>query len=77
MADFLYRLIVETWQVMLALSPSLLLGLVIFVLLCSIPLFGWAFGLIATFFGLGALWLVYNDRQPSAPDISGDQTLAS
>ena len=37
----------------------LLVGLIIFVLLCSIPIFGWAIGLIVTFFGLGAIWLVY------------------
>jgi hypothetical protein len=55
----------------------LLVGLIIFVLLCSIPIFGWAVGLIATFFGLGAIWLVYNDRQPSPPEIDGTQAPGS
>ena len=35
----------------------LMLGLLIYVLLASIPYLGFIIGLLATFFGLGAIWL--------------------
>jgi hypothetical protein len=41
----------------------LLLGLFIYVLLCGIPYLGWAISLIATFLGLGAIWLTFQDRK--------------
>ncbi len=40
----------------------LLLGLTIFVLLCGIPYLGWAISLVVTFLGLGAIWLVFMQR---------------
>ena len=47
----------------------LLVGLVIYVLLCGIPYLGWAISLIVTFLGLGAIWLSFvgrNDRKETA-----------
>jgi len=41
----------------------LLLGLIIFVLLCGIPYLGWAISLIVTFLGLGAIWLTYMESK--------------
>jgi hypothetical protein len=40
----------------------LLLGLIIYVLLRSIPVLGWVVGLLVTLLGLGAVWLVYMER---------------
>jgi hypothetical protein len=36
----------------------LLIGLVIFVVVRSIPFVGWLFSLLITIFGLGAMWLL-------------------
>ena len=44
----------------------LLLGLTIYVLLAGIPYLGWAISLIVTFFGLGAIWLVFMQRGDQA-----------
>ena len=41
----------------------LLLGLIIYLLLASIPYLGWAISLIVTFIGLGAVWMVFGDWQ--------------
>lgn len=38
---------------------ALLIGVVVYVLLRSIPFVGWIFGLLATLFGLGAMYLTY------------------
>ncbi|MBN1177604.1 MAG: polymer-forming cytoskeletal protein [Anaerolineae bacterium] len=50
----------------------LLLGLVIYVPLRSIPIFGWAIGALATLVGLGAMWLAFRawhgTRQQPAPE---------
>jgi len=40
----------------------LLVGLIIYVLLCGIPYLGWAISLIVTFLGLGAIWLSFMER---------------
>lgn len=40
----------------------LLLGLVIYVLLSTIPFLGWALGLVVSFMGLGAIWRAYSTR---------------
>jgi hypothetical protein len=38
---------------------ALVVGVVVYVLLRAIPFVGWVFGLLATLFGLGAMYLVY------------------
>jgi hypothetical protein len=40
----------------------LVLGLLIYVLLASIPYLGWVIAVLSTAIGLGAAWLVYRDR---------------
>jgi hypothetical protein len=40
----------------------LLVGLIIYVLLCGIPYLGWAISLIVTFLGLGGMWLAFTGR---------------
>jgi hypothetical protein len=40
----------------------LLVGLLIYVLLCGIPYLGWAVSLVVTFLGLGGIWLAYAER---------------
>ncbi len=44
----------------------LLLGIVLYVLVASIPLLGGIVGIIATLVGLGALWLLYRERRPAS-----------
>ncbi len=46
----------------------LLLGLVLYVLLRSIPILGWAIEVIVTLFGLGAIWVALRDARPPAPE---------
>jgi cytoskeletal protein CcmA (bactofilin family) len=50
---------------------SLLLGLIIYVLLRSIPVLGWVLAALVTALGLGAIWWVYRQRwlvdAPQAP----------
>jgi len=50
---------------------AMVIGVVIYTLLRSLPLVGWLFGLAATLFGIGAIWLVYRDwrntHEPSLP----------
>jgi hypothetical protein len=48
----------------------LLVGVVIYVLLRSIPFLGWVIGLLVTLFGLGAVWLVYRDEHQPAPRLA-------
>jgi hypothetical protein len=43
---------------------ALFLGLVLYVLLRSIPILGWAIGVIVTIVGLGAAWLAVRDGWP-------------
>jgi hypothetical protein len=47
-----------------------LLGVLIYVLVRSIPIIGWLIGLVATVIGLGAMWLLFqewrNSRKPAA-----------
>lgn len=53
---------------------AMVIGVVVYTLLRSLPLVGWLFGLAATLFGIGALWLVYREyrisHQPSSPVLS-------
>jgi cytoskeletal protein CcmA (bactofilin family) len=44
----------------------LLLGLVLYVILRSIPLLGWAIDVLATIFGLGAIWVALRDQSSPA-----------
>ncbi len=50
----------------------LLVGLIVYVLLCGLPYIGWAISLIVTFLGLGAIWLAFTGRSDhkSAPTTS-------
>jgi hypothetical protein len=41
----------------------LLVGVLLYVLICSIPWLGWVIGAIATLMGLGAIWLAFRDRR--------------
>jgi cytoskeletal protein CcmA (bactofilin family) len=41
----------------------LVLGLVIFVLIASIPMFGWVVSVLAISFGLGGIWQAYRERR--------------
>jgi len=55
---------------------SLLIGLLIYAILIVIPYLGWAAGILATAWGLGATWLVLleNRRKKSSQDIvEGDE----
>lgn len=46
---------------------SMVIGVVIYIILRSIPIVGWLFGLVVTIFGLGGMWLVFqNWRKPAA-----------
>ena len=42
---------------------TLLLGLILYMILRSIPLLGWAVSVIVTAFGLGAIWVALRDRR--------------
>ena len=44
----------------------LMLGLLLYVIICTIPYLGWAVGLIITFMGLGAVWMAYNSQKDNA-----------
>lgn len=48
----------------------LLLGLIIYVLLRSIPIAGWILSVIVTFLGLGAVWLWVNGRGSELSDLA-------
>jgi hypothetical protein len=48
--------------------PVLLLGLVLYVLLASLPTIGWVVSILATALGLGAMWTWYLDRRNPVPD---------
>ncbi len=41
----------------------LLLGVLLYVLIRSIPWLGWVFGVAATLMGLGAIWLAFRERR--------------
>ncbi len=47
----------------------LLLGLVLYVILRSIPILGWAIDVIVTIFGLGAIWVAIWDRRSAAVQV--------
>jgi len=42
---------------------ALLIGVLIYVLLRSIPMFGWVLGVLITAWGLGAFWLTYRKSE--------------
>jgi hypothetical protein len=54
----------------------LLVGLIIYVLLCGIPYLGWAISLVVTFLGLGAIWLSFVGRNDRSQKIEGSQISA-
>ncbi len=64
-ANWYWLFWVGEW-IMRRLSPNaahlrfwaLVLEAIVYLLLWSIPLVGWIFGLFATLFGLGAMWFV-------------------
>jgi hypothetical protein len=41
----------------------LALGMLLFVLVASIPVFGWVASVVAVSFGLGGIWLAYRERR--------------
>ena len=47
----------------------LLLGLILYVILRSIPLLGWAVSVIFTAFGLGAIWVAIRERRSLLPPV--------
>lgn len=46
----------------------LLLGLVLYVILRSVPLLGWAISVIVTAFGLGGIWVALRDQRSLLPE---------
>ncbi len=56
------------------LMMSMLLGLVVLVLLMSIPIIGGLINAIATLFGLGALWLALRNDYDTSPQDKLDET---
>lgn len=51
----------------------LLLGLVLYVILRSIPLLGWAISVIVTAFGLGAIWVALRDQRSLLPRVAVEE----
>jgi len=51
----------------------LLLGLVLYVVLRSIPVLGWAIEGIVTILGLGAIWLAVRHRRPAPEAVGVDE----
>jgi hypothetical protein len=46
---------------------AMVIGVVLYVILRAIPVLGWLIGVVVTFMGLGAMWLLYqNWRKPAA-----------
>jgi len=52
----------------------LVLGVVLYVLLRSIPVLGWFIGMIVTFVGLGAMWLLFREQRGVPAPVVGDVT---
>jgi cytoskeletal protein CcmA (bactofilin family) len=50
----------------------LVLGVVLYVLLRSIPILGWFIGVIVTFVGLGAMWLLFRGRRSVPAPVAGN-----
>jgi len=49
---------------------SMIIGVVLYVFLRAIPVLGWLIGVVVTFMGLGAMWIVYqNWRKPTLADV--------
>jgi uncharacterized membrane protein len=46
----------------------LLLGLFLYVLLASIPYFGWVIAVLVNSIGLGAAWLAYREKGQNSTD---------
>jgi hypothetical protein len=51
----------------------LLLGVVLYVLLRSIPVLGWLIGVLATLVGLGAMWLLFHEARSVAEPTLGQE----
>ena len=49
---------------------ALLSGVLIYVILRAIPIFGWLIGLLATLIGLGAMWFAFRSYRRPAPGIA-------
>ena len=47
----------------------LLLGVVLYILLRSIPTVGWVIEILVVLFGLGAIWVAFRDRRSTAPPL--------
>ena len=47
----------------------LLLGVVLYILLRSIPTVGWIIEILVVLFGLGAIWVAFRDRRSTAPPL--------
>jgi hypothetical protein len=45
---------------------AMVVGVVVYVLVASIPILGWLIGLLATLFGVGAMWLVFQNWRATA-----------
>jgi hypothetical protein len=58
-----------------AVAPTLdtLLGVVLYVLLRSIPVLGWLIGLLVTFVGLGAMWLLLREARSATEPTLGQE----
>jgi cytochrome b561 len=46
---------------------ALLLGILVYALLASIPIFGWVVAVVTTLLGLGALWMTVRDLRTPPP----------
>ncbi len=71
---YISKAIVAVWvggKILDRIAPSnagnyplaLITGLALYVLLAGVPILGWVIGILATVFGLGAVWLFYKNRR--------------
>lgn len=89
---YISKAIVAVWiggKILNRIAPSyagnnplaLITGLVLYVLLAAVPILGWVIGILATVFGLGAVWLFYKNRRVQArkleAGITSDMTTVS
>jgi hypothetical protein len=51
----------------------LVMGVVLYVVLRSIPILGWFIGVIVTFVGLGAMWLLFRGRRSVPAPVVGNE----
>ena len=50
----------------------LLVGILLYVILRSIPIFGWILGVFVTLAGIGAMWLLYRSTRTPTPEITAE-----